>query len=109
MMRQRPVIQTVLDELKSGQPDAIEGLMIRPAGVGRRDRFGPQVRKRCQPATEDRPTRLVALRLNPPDPAGAVVQVEIGRQLIEVRTVHDATKCPASAQAADHWGAAAIS
>ena len=80
----RVVLDLVLDELEAGQADAVERLVVGAAGVGDRQGGGAHLAERLEPLAEDRPDGLVALHVDAADLAGAVIEVEIGRELGEL-------------------------
>ena len=51
-MRPRVVFDLVLNELKSGQTDAVKRLMVGAAGIRDRNRAGPHIAERQQPLLE---------------------------------------------------------
>src|ERR1035438_466841 len=64
MMRARGVIHGVLNELETGQPDRVEGLVVRSARVANGHRSRAQIFERLQPRFENRPRHIVALQIN---------------------------------------------
>src|SRR5205823_665620 len=65
----------------------VEGHVVRRTGIGRRQRGRAQIRKRLQPLAEIGPRRLVALHIYTAYFAGAVVEVEIHRQILVLGTL----------------------
>ena len=76
-MRARVVLDRILNELEAGQPDRVERLVIRAAGVADRQRRHAEVVERLHPLLEDRRDGLVALQVDAANRAGAVVDVEV--------------------------------
>src|SRR6185437_13196079 len=72
----------VLDELESGQPHGIERLVIGTAGIAGSDGAGAQVMEGLQPLGKDGAAGFVALQVDAPDAAGAVVDVEIAGKIL---------------------------
>src|SRR5690606_18078879 len=76
------VVQPVLYELEAREPGAVEGDVVGAAGVARGDHGGADVVERLQPGLEDRHRGQVLLRVDAADPAGTVVEVEVGAELL---------------------------
>ena len=76
-----PVLDLVLNELESRQPDLVEGLVVGPAGVADRESGHAHVRERFHPRAEDGRDRFVPLQIDAADGAGAVVDVEVAGEL----------------------------
>ena len=68
--------------LSPAPSDAVKGQVVCAAGVAQRQRRSAQIVERRQPCAEDRARGLVALQINAADLAGAIVQVEIDRELL---------------------------
>jgi len=83
VMRQRVVLDFVLDELEAGQADAVEGQVVGAAGVGEAQRGGTHVAEGLEPLAEGGAHRLIPLEIDAADLAGAVVEVEIRLELGE--------------------------
>src|SRR6266550_5004301 len=77
MVRAAAVVERVLNELEAGQTDVVERNVVRAAGVGRRERLGAEVAERLQPFPEIGTHRFIALHVNAPDFASAIVQIEV--------------------------------
>ena len=75
------VLDAVLDELESWQPNGIEREVVRAPGTPDAQRRGTHVPERCQPLREDRPHPIVSPKVDAPDLAGAVVEIEVRREL----------------------------
>src|ERR1041385_1480341 len=82
MVRARVVFNLVLDELEARQSDCVERKVISATGVGKSQRLGPQIAKRCQPLTEQAGNLIVALQVHAADLARAVVEIEIAGELV---------------------------
>src|ERR1041385_8329422 len=54
VVRPRPILDGILDELKAGQADAVEGLVVGAAGVRERERLRAQIAKRITQLAEKR-------------------------------------------------------
>src|ERR1051325_440237 len=91
MVRARVVFNLVLDELKSRQANAIKRLMIGTAGVRDRNRLRVplilvgNIAEGGEPLLKDRPHCIVALEINPANPSGPVVELEIAGELLVFR------------------------
>ena len=75
------VFDGVLDELKAGDTDGIEGDVIGAARVLDGYGGGSEVGERLKPLTEDGPRLLIPLQVDPTDLAGSIVQVVVGADL----------------------------
>src|SRR5204863_1613554 len=85
----RVVVELVLDELEAGEADGVEGEVIGAAGAAHRQRRGTEVVKRDEPFPEDRNDRRVLLTVDAPHLSGAVVEVEVRRELLPLRLERD--------------------
>ena len=74
------VVERILDELESGQPDRPERDMIRPTGAGECDVIGAKISERREDGCEERAGSGIALQVDSADPATAVVEIEIRRE-----------------------------
>ena len=79
------VLDLILDELEAGQADAVERLVVGAAGVGDGQRGGAHLAEGLEPLAEDRADGLVPLEVDAADLAGAVVEVEVGLELVVTR------------------------
>src|SRR4051794_12510254 len=59
--------------------------MVGATRICERDRGGAHLLEGLEPLAEDRPRGLIALEIDAPDLASAVVEVEVGLELLEVR------------------------
>ena len=64
-----------------GRPDRVERLVVGAAGVAQRDARRAEVLHRLHPGLEHGLRGGVLLQVDAADPAGAVVEVEVGREL----------------------------
>ena len=80
-MGPRIVVDRILHELERRQAYVIEIQVVGAADALDRERRCAQRGKRLQPRFEDRADRFVPLQENAADLAGAVVEVEVARQL----------------------------
>ena len=85
VVRARVVFDFILDELKSRQADAIERLMVRAARVRNRNRAGAHIAEGHQPLSEKISEGAIALQVDTANFSGAVIQIEIARELFIVR------------------------
>jgi hypothetical protein len=85
MVHARAVVERILDELESRQPDRVEVEVVGAARAADRDRAGSQVGERLEPLFEDRAHAIVALQVDAANPARSVVDVEIARELCVLR------------------------
>src|SRR5437016_10679383 len=83
-MRTAAVIERILNELKTGQADAVKGLMVSAAGIVERKGLRIEIGERREPASEHRSNGFVALHIDTTNSAGTVVQVEVGGELLVV-------------------------
>src|SRR5258706_16384011 len=74
VVRALPVLDLILDELKTGKADAIEGEVIGAAGVSLGDGGDAEVLQRLDPGGEDRGDGEVVLRVDAADLAGTVIE-----------------------------------
>ncbi len=79
------VIHRVLNELETRDARGIERLMVRAAGIAHGKRIHAQVAKRLHPRCKDRLDPGVLLHVNAANLAGAVVHIEIDRDLCLLR------------------------
>src|SRR6059058_1334059 len=81
MVSARVVVQRILDKLKTGQADRIEGQVIGAAGVADGERVHAEVVERLHPGGEDGGHHFIALEIDAADFAGAIVNVVVGVEL----------------------------
>src|SRR5207249_4568576 len=81
MVSARVVVQRILDKLKTGQADRIEGQVIGAAGVADGERIHTEVVERFHPGGEDGGHHFIALEIDAADFAGAIVNVVVGVEL----------------------------
>ena len=81
VMRLGGIVQRILNELEAGQPHRVKRLVIGSARVADGDRICAVILEGVQPRLEDGPHHVVALQIRAADLAGAVVQVEVTREL----------------------------
>src|SRR4051794_2609936 len=84
MVRAARIIDWVLDKLESGQTNGIEGCVVGAPGVGQAERFGFQIGKGLEPATEHGTHRVVALHINTTNFARAVIQVKVSGEVLVI-------------------------
>src|SRR4030095_621235 len=85
----RIVLDLILYELEARQSHAIERLVIGAAGVRNRNRpqgvaFGctDKILERGKPRPEYRANLVIALKIDPANLAGAVVQIEVAGEFL---------------------------
>src|SRR5258708_789302 len=98
MMSATSVFERVLDKLKTGQPDSVIRHMVGASSIGRGEGVGPRIRKGRQPAAKKRANGFVALHVNPPNFARAIVEVEIDRERVIFRLSYEL-----AGRARRHW------
>src|SRR5580692_11994913 len=79
------VVQGILNELKRGQAQPAQENVIGGIRGLRDHRGGAQARERRQPFAEDRDYAEITLRIDTPNLAGSIVDIEIGREVRESR------------------------
>src|ERR1043165_7187465 len=84
MVRGAAVVERVLNELEARQADIVERNVAGAAGVGGRERFGAEIAERPQLFPKVGTQRLIALHVNTPDFARAIVQIEIHRKVVVI-------------------------
>ena len=77
----RLVFDGVLDELKSGQADLVEGNVVGAAGAADGKRGHAHGLERLHPFLENGPHRFVSLQVDAANFSRAVIHIEIGRKL----------------------------
>src|SRR5262245_21849829 len=80
------IFDGILNELKSGQSDAIERQMICAAGVGEGQSGSAEVFEWGEPGAEYGSARLIALQVNAANFAGTIVEVEVSSKFGMVRS-----------------------
>src|SRR5579863_3091027 len=75
------VIHWVLDELEAGNPYGIKGKMVGASRIAHGERVHAEIVKWFHPGFEDGPYPGVLLHMNATNLAGAVIYVEIDRDL----------------------------
>src|SRR5438067_10645516 len=77
MMGAARIIQRILDELKPGQTDFIEGKVICPTCVANGNRPRAQIFEWRKPSFKEGSHHVISLKMNATNFARAVIQVEI--------------------------------
>ena len=98
-MRARAVLDRVLDELEPRQTDVIERHVVGRIGVRQRHGGRAQIVDGVEPLREQRRGGAVALGVDAADFPGAVVEIEVDRQLIVIGGLDDLRLGPAGAAA----------
>src|SRR5580658_5579636 len=78
MMGSGLVVEWVLDELKAGDAHRVEAQVVGRTRVMEGYRGRAEIPKRREPLAENTCGRVIALRKDAPDPAGAVVEIVVG-------------------------------
>src|SRR5277367_1487444 len=84
-MRARAVVKRVLDKLESGQADGVERLVVSAASIAEGECGDAEVFQRRHPLSENWADGSIALQIDAPNFAAAVVHVEIGGEFLVVR------------------------
>src|SRR5581483_5806035 len=84
-MRARLILDRILNELESGNADSIEGKVIGAASIAHRERVHAQIFERLHPCFEDRLHRGISLHVDTANLSGAVVDIELNRNLCLLR------------------------
>src|SRR5271165_710852 len=84
VMRAGAVVQRVLNELKSWNPDGVKGLVIRSPGITHGDRGNTEVLQRLNPLSEDGSHGGVSLEIDAADSAAAIVQTKISGNFLKL-------------------------
>ena len=78
----RSVIETILNELKAGNADRVERLVVCAAGVAHGDGGHAKIPERLHPLGEDRSDRGVLLQINTANASTPVIEIEVCRELL---------------------------
>ena len=98
------VIHRVLNELEAGDARGIERLMVGAAGIAHGKRIHAKITKRLHPRFKDRLDPGILLHVNAANLAGAVIHVEIDRDLCLLRLSRHRPIFPAR----DRWIALSV-
>ena len=89
VVRDAAVIERVLDELEARQPDRLHVLVVGAAGLAGGHRAGAHAVERREPFLQQRNRADVVLGIDAADLADAVVEVEIGLEVVVPRLLLD--------------------
>jgi len=78
VMRSSFVFHGVLNELKTRQPDRVEGKMISAPSAANGKRRGAHVPEGLEPKSEDGSDHVVVLKVNTANLACPIVEIEVG-------------------------------
>src|SRR5580700_4953114 len=90
-MAARTVIQRVLDELESGDADAVKRFVIGAAGIAQRDGGNAKVFEWLHPLGEDRSHGSILLQVDTANLAAAIIKIEVAGNLLILRLELDRT------------------
>src|SRR5437773_12047531 len=78
MVRPRVIVERILDKLKTGQPNSIEGKVIGSAGVADGARVHSDVAERLHPRGKDRGHHFVPLQIDAANHARSIIDAIVG-------------------------------
>src|SRR5439155_16290573 len=85
MVRPRVIVERILDKLKTGQPNSIEGKVIGSAGVADGERVHSEVAERLHPRGKDRGHHFVLLQIDAANLARSIIDVIVVVELSMLR------------------------
>src|SRR5438046_10280495 len=85
MVRPRVIVERILDKLKTGQPNSIEGKVIGSAGVADGERVHSEVAEGHHPRGKERGHHFVPLQIDAANLARSMIDVIVGIELSTTR------------------------